>query len=700
MRYLVFLLIFPTMVLAQPPTIPMNQTRVVLSSAPISGNVGDTLFATGTPTGWTLNNEDNSASPGVPVGDFFFTLDNGGQLKVLRSLEPLVAGSSTVSIVLTVEAFNADGSSGEETVEVVVIEDASTTAGPVILAGQERAVITSAIVGDPVGAPLFATLEPEAWAIIAENNGAAPVPATERYFEIGNDGQLTVLRPLQGFHPGRAQHSVTLTLLAFNANGSSIAEDVTVYVIEGDHPTIFGNQSRSILSTHAIGAPVGQPLQASADPTYWSILAGNDSGIFTLDNEGQLSTAAFFNPDNFGSSPEIFTLTVEAGNEDGPSAPETVTISVGIGDCGYIPPTQTRFVSSIALPDDQIGFPVDTHLLDSVWIEELWVDTGFPLPGITPEDVTSSFSVDASGSTIGQLNVLRPLSAIFDTEAITKITLRIKGHTSESGCPTFAEELVSIYILPSDAGTGTGGGTGGTGGGTVDPETDFSTFILDENLRECVRSSLGLASSEPLTADLVLGTTHLDCLCRSNSAVTDLSGIHLFTSLEFLSLANNLIADIEQLAGLTALKDLRLSNNLLTDITTGNPLASMTALERLDLSNNQIVESNAFSTLSNISFLSITNNQICDIASLVALANLPGDAGIKIGDTIQLDQNQLTSTQALSDIGSLQATGAFVTADGQTTCTTLAAITLDSWPISTIVDFAEILNGRAIPPCQ
>ncbi len=700
MRYLVFFLIFPTMVWAQdPPVIPANQTRVVLSSAPIGGNVGDTLFATENPSGWTLNNEDNTAAPGVPVNDFFFTLDNSGQLKVLRSLEPLVSVNNTVAIDLTVEAFNVAGASGPESVSVIVILDAATTAGPVILAGQERSVVTNAAVGDPVGAPLFATLEPEAWAITFEDNNGI-FPADERYFEVASDGQLTVLRPLQPFFPGRLQTDITLTMQAFNANGSSIEEDVIVHIIEGDHPTIYPAQVRSILSTHAIGAPIGQPLQASGDPTYWNILGGNSSGIFTLDNEGQLSIAANFDPDSFTTNPELFTLEVEAGNEDGPSLGEDVVISVGIGDCGHIPATQTRFVSSIALPDDQIGFPVDTHNLDSVWIEEAWVDAGQVVPGATPEDVTTAFSIDAEGSTLGQLNVLRPLSEIFDTELITKINIRVKGHAIPAGCPGFAEELVVLYVLPSDAGSGTGGGTGGTGGGTVDPETDFSTFILDDNLRACIRSSFGLAASEPLTADLVLGTTHLDCLCRSNSAVTDLSGIHLFIGLEFLSLANNLITDIEQLSGLTELKDLRLSNNLITDVTTGNPLASMVNLERLDLSNNQIEDANAFSTLANINFLSIANNQICDIASLAALANLPGESGIKIGDTIHLDNNHLTSTQALSDIGIIQSTGAFVTTDGQTACTTFSVITLDTWPINTVADFAELLNGRAIPPCN
>ena len=693
MRYLLYLVVatFGVLNVYAQPTIPSGQTRAVLSSAAPGANVGDPLFATGTPTSWSIVLEDNSAAGGaVGANELFFTIDNTGQIEVLQPLTALFGVvSGSVTVVLTVQAFNNSGSSATETVDVTVVEDQGG-GGPIVLPGQSRSVVTNASVGANVGATVFATGDPDAWAIINEDNSASPnVPANERFFEISNTGQITVLRPLQVFFPGnRAQVTVILTVRAFNATGSGDG-DIEINIIEGELPIIFGGQARAIQSTHAPGDPIGDPLEASGNPIFWNIIAGNS--IFAINNAGQLTTTAFFDPDSFINNPEVFDLQIVAGNADGTSASVTVSISVLIGVCCYIPATQTRFVSSAAQPDVTIGDPIDIHELDSVWIEEAWIDNYPPDPL-----VTTYFSIDSpqgGGAGLGQLRVLRPLPNLFDPDLITKINIRIKGHCPILGCPDFSEELVVLYVLPDDA-------VIGGDPGDPDPGTDFSSLIPDPNLLACIRETLGLAGGSPLTAELVLGLDHLDCLCRSNNAITDLTGLHLFTNLEFLQLSNNLITNIEEIAGLTLLKDLRLANNLITDITTGNPLVSLTLLERLDLSNNQIVETNAFSTLTELSFISIADNNVCSISSLAALANLPGASGLKVGDTVFLDRNHLTSTQALTDIGTIQSAGAFVTATGQTGCTTRIPITLEGFPDHTVIDYTEILNSRLPPNCN
>lgn len=320
-----------------------------------------------------------------------------------------------------------------------------------------------------------------------------------------------------------------------------------------------------------------------------------------------------------------------------------------------------------------------------MWVNDAWIDGGAPDP-----DITSSFNI----SDTGQLSLVRPLSAIFDPDLITRVIVRVTGHVSLGGCSDEVTQDLVVYVLPDDAVT-TGGGGGG--GGTT--PVDISLLFTDLNLRSCVRDTLGLATDEVMTVEMALGLTHLDCLCRSNNAITNLDGLQVLSGLEFLSLANNLITDIENVAGLTELKDLRLANNLIIDIETGNPLASLVNLEVLDLSNNQIKNTNAFSTLVNISFLSLADNKACDIASLQALANLPA-GGIKQGDTIILDHNHLVSTQALQQIGSIQSTGAFVSAIGQTSCTADAPIILTTWPENSVLEYTTIINTHLAPNCN
>lgn len=118
-------------------------------------------------------------------------------------------------------------------------------------------------------------------------------------------------------------------------------------MVEGPKPSIPTGQTRNILTTHSPGAAVGSTLTANNNATYWYI-ATDPTNNFNIDNTGQLTTVAFFNPDAITTPPtQTYPLLVVAGNADGESAPTTVNINVTISaSCGYIPPNQTRFVPS------------------------------------------------------------------------------------------------------------------------------------------------------------------------------------------------------------------------------------------------------------------------------------------------------------------------------------------------------------------
>ncbi len=573
---------------------------------------------------------------------------------------------------------------------------AQVTVGP----GQVRNVVADTMVGETFGDVLFAAaIDPttvDAWTILSQDNTGVPgVVVNEIYFDIDNQGQLSVAQSLSDFFPFalRAVRTVTIDVRAFGSDGSTDDETITINVIQGDLPFVFANQARQIAATIMPGDNVGDPLQATGMPTTWRIESGNVGGAFAVDNAGQITTQRFLDVIQFpvvNNGVAEVSLGVIASNGNGQSPISTVTVFValvGNARCGDIPETQTRFVSSISAAGATIGDPIDTHGLDSIWIEEGWIDGQAPSP-----EVTTAFTIlspPGAGGSFGQLQTFGSLAGVFDPMVITKVFIRVKGHVFLSECPEFVEEDIVLYVLPADV---------GGGGGTPTGDPDFAAFINDATLLTCIRESLG--GSQSISAQQVLDLIHLDCLCVAGNAITDVQGLRFFTNLQFLNLSNNLIEDIRPLAGLDQLTDLRLSDNLIIDITSANPLASLTGLQTLDLSNNQIVDAGGLATLSNIEFLSLADNQICDISDLVALAQLP-DSGINTGDTVRLDGNNLNSSNGLQQIGVLQSSGAFVSFANQSACPPAPTfLTLPSWPERTVLDFTALLNTRDFPPCN
>ena len=655
------------------PVIAAGQSRNVLSSSAVNDPVGSPVFSSGAALAWTIVSETNPTAGGVPANEIFFAVDNGGQITVAQGLDAFFPGTpAPVVITLTLRAFNDSGPSADETITITIIEDSGASLS--IPAGQSRNIISSADIGAAVGDPLAAAGSPTGWSIANQINPAvAGIGTNERFFDIDNQGQITVLKSLEPFFPEARGLSttVTLTVEAVNDEGGNDQEDITIFIQEGDKPSIPGGQIRSIPSDVTPGSAIGDPIYADPAATYWTILAGNDEGAFDIDNSGLLTTNFFLDTVfGGGANPLSLTLTVQAGNETGLSAPTDIEIVIRfVGRCGYISPSQTRFVSAVATEGTTIGGVIDFHEIDAMWIQETYVDNG-----LNPDEVSTAFNVTSAG----QISVLRSLGQFFPADSITKVQLVIRGHITTAGCTAFADEIVNIYVLPDTI-------------ASPDPDApdDFSAAITDITLRACIREALGGVTQ--ITANDVLSLDRLDCHCLG---VVDLDGLNYFRNLVFLTLSNNMIQDIRPLASLILLEDLRLSGNLITDVENANPLASLEALRNLDLSNNQIRNTNAFSTLSAIEFLSLSDNNVCDITSLVALAD---SGALSTGDTVHLDGNHLTSTQAIQDIGTIETAGAFVSAFGQTSINCSApfsVVQIEGWPFVSVLDFARIMEAR------
>jgi len=565
---------------------------------------------------------------------------------------------------------------------------------PVIPPGQTRVANASQIVGSAVGAPVASINSATGWAILAEDNSAVMNPnvgATELFFNIDSTGQIRVAQSLAPFFNLNLRESINIVLSvqAYNNDGPSmVPEDVTVTVVK-DIPFIFPNQSRSISVDIGNDTEVGEPLITLNDPLYFYIAGGNTFNAFKIENNGQIKTNRELDGLPWLNDPETVNLTVVAGNIVGESQATTVSISVSVFGtlrCGYIPETQTRFVSVAANTNSNVGFPIDTHNIDSMWIEAVYIDDGpNNLPPMVDPEISTALTINP---TTGQIIVIRPLTDFVDPTVqnqIHKLEVIIKGHVPVNDCPPFVDEAILVYVLPNNTGT-----TGGTGDDDDTSSTgfDFGDVMDDVNLRTCIKENLGLANADPITADLVFNTTAINCFCQN---ITDIDGIQYFTNLTSLNFVNNALVDIRHISNLTALTDLKLSGNFIDDLETNFPFASLTALTSLDLSNNQIGNTSAFATLSNLSFISLANNRLSNIESLAA------NTGVGAGDVIILNNNCLTSIAAQNQIGVIQSRGpTLIQFNGQTinNCPPIP-ITPSNWPTYDVADFTEEVNLRA-----
>lgn len=705
MRNAVLLLCFCSLGAFAQVTVSSNQTRQVLSTA--TGNIGSPLLAypSNGVEGWSIDSESNPGGYGSvsPTG-IYFSINNSGQLSVAQSLRAFFPGPDGYAVVtLTVRAYDDAGNSDTDTVQVTIIEDRSY---PLIAPGQVRQVMVTADIGSNVGATLAVLNSPSGWSITGEDNWIDGmidgVDQNEVFFSINNSGQLQVLQRLDRFFASLAgreeQLTVRLTLSAFNTAGAS-SETVDVIVVEGTLPAVVGGQIVNINSTASPGS-IGSPLAAIGNPTNWTILSGTAlpdttpaTAAFAISPTGQLSLNHYIDQITYTSNPFDVTLQVRASSIYGQSSTTNVIVRIAVLDstrCGAIPDTQTRYASSIGTVGDEIGDPIDFHGLDSLWIQAAWLDGSLPDP-----DLATYFTIDA---TSGQLEVARPFSNVFDPDLITRVFVHIRGHVSGDQCPDFADQIINVYVLPSDAGTGGGGGA----------VPDFSSYIDDAQLLSCIREHLGLVPGDAMTAGMVVGLDHLDCACRNGQVITDLDGLHLFTGLQVLNLSNNMITDIRPLASLNELTELRLAHNSITDITSSNQLATMVNLVYLDLSHNHIRNTNAFTTLTNLDFLSLASNDICDISSLVQLATING---LATGDVLILENdalpvaspvgfenhgNHLASAAGTAQIGQISSRGVVVfSGNNNGTCSTMHSnVNFPIWPGITIETLTEELNNN------
>ena len=189
----------------------------------------------------------------------------------------------------------------------------------------------------------------------------------------------------------------------------------------------------------------------------------------------------------------------------------------------------------------------------------------------------------------------------------------------------------------------------------------------------------GLSLSNTSISDLtpLAGLTSLTWLGLDRNSISDLTPLAGLTSLIALELGGNRVSDLIPLASLTNLTEMRLENNNISDITA---LTSLTSLIRLYLNANSIADLTPLAGLTNLATLWLGDNSISDLTPLAELTNLTElrlennnisdlaplveNAGLGIGNWIDVRGNPLSDASINTYIPALQARGVISDGDG------------------------------------
>ncbi len=200
-------------------------------------------------------------------------------------------------------------------------------------------------------------------------------------------------------------------------------------------------------------------------------------------------------------------------------------------------------------------------------------------------------------------------------------------------------------------------------------EVEATVTIPDENLRQCVKSKIGVSADVDITiARMNAATGSFTC---EDKGVVNLTGLEHFTGVSYISLSENSISDISVVDWnqLTNLSYLVLSENQIVDISSLG-VSGLADLRYLYLDTNQISSINTvnWSLFSNLRGLYLDYNQIGDINglsshSLGSLRVLNLDSN-NISDISSLDlsttapdlRSLFLERNQISNVGSLSST--------------------------------------------
>jgi len=201
-----------------PPFIPAGQIRNVESTAGFGDSVGEPLFASNVPAGWSII---STQIDGLDV-DPLFQFDGSGGLTVLRDLSEVFT-RATIEVDLEVRTFNCMGPSNDQDVLVRIVQTDEPAGRPIIHLGQVQVGNSSVDVGTVFGnSPISATNAPSDWWIVSQTPDLG-------FFDINASGNLLVNVNLSA---DPDVDNVTLMVQCSNNEGASDPTMVQVYIAQ------------------------------------------------------------------------------------------------------------------------------------------------------------------------------------------------------------------------------------------------------------------------------------------------------------------------------------------------------------------------------------------------------------------------------------------------------------------------------------
>ena len=163
--------------------------------------------------------------------------------------------------------------------------------------------------------------------------------------------------------------------------------------------------------------------------------------------------------------------------------------------------------------------------------------------------------------------------------------------------------------------------------------------IPDPNLKQAIRSELGLGSGDTLTdrAMKKLGSLNVD-----DRKITNIAGLEYATQLRELFMGRNQIKSYDRLAELPNLTTLYLWTNNISDLSV---LPLLPKLELLDLNWNHIRDVSRLAGFTNLTTLMLRGNKISDVSPLTGLVNL---------EVLHLKGNPIQDTSVLASLTKLR----------------------------------------------
>ena len=274
----------------------------------------------------------------------------------------------------------------------------------------------------------------------------------------GNDDDIFAISPISGrltlngaldFEDSSIDNSYSLTITAYDgdatdADTKSSTTTVTITITNvapefGDNAVAWasgfanGNVAENTDTTNPVtlGTVAAEP-QGNTNPLTYSIIGGNDDGIFSLTGAGALSLVKPLDAETTASH----TLTIQVS--DGTTTPDTTTIAITVGDVNE----HTPAAPTISWAADFAGGNV---------AENTRPDT--PLATVTATDAdarpTLSYSISGAGSNLFNIdnNGNLILKGRLDFETTETYTLMI---TASDGTNISTATAITITVTDSD----------------------------------------------------------------------------------------------------------------------------------------------------------------------------------------------------------------------------------------------------------